>query len=103
MTRRPMRRLADLLPEIADRLGIEDELRVASQARRWEMLVAELVPHAAGACHVMEVRAPTMVVSAPDAATAQELRLHALTLLDAFGATVAGEPVSELRVVVRPT
>ena len=48
MTRRPMRRLADLLPDVAARLGIEAELQDASRAQTWELLVAELVPPAAG-------------------------------------------------------
>jgi hypothetical protein len=47
MTRRPMRRLSDLLPDVAAQLGIGAELQAASQARTWELLVAELVPHAA--------------------------------------------------------
>ena len=48
----------------------------------------------------VETRPPTLVVSAPDAATAQELRLHAPTLLDAFAADAQGERLAELRVVV---
>jgi Dna[CI] antecedent, DciA len=102
MTRRPMRRLSDLLPALASHLGIDAELHAASQARTWELLVAELVPHAAGACRLLETRPPLLIVSAPDAATAQELRLHASTLIDAFSGTSSGERLDELRVVVRP-
>lgn len=102
MTRRPMRRLADLLPGVAAHLGIESELREASRAQTWELLVAELVPPAAGRCHVLEARPPALVVSAPDAATAQELRLHAAMLLEAFAALPSGTGLKELRVVVRP-
>lgn len=102
MTRRPMRRLSDLLPEVATRLGIGAELQGATRARTWESLVAELVPHAAGTCHLLESRPPILLVSAPDAATAQELRLHAMVLLDAFAELPAGERMGELKVVVRP-
>jgi len=102
MTRRPMRRLSDLLPEVAARLGIREELHDASRAQAWELLVAELVPHASGTCHLLEVRPPTLVVSAPDPATAQELRLQATMLLEAFAGAPAGERLNALQVVVRP-
>ena len=36
----------------------------ASRAQTWELLVADLVPPAAGRCHVLEVRPPALVVSA---------------------------------------
>jgi hypothetical protein len=97
-----MRRLSDLLPELATRLGIGEELHQASLTRAWELLVAELVPHAAGTCHLVEVRAPSLVVSAPDPATAQELRLHASVLLDAFARLPGGERLETLKVIVRP-
>jgi hypothetical protein len=48
------------------------------------------------------VRPPALIVSAPDAATAQELRLSSSALLDAFVALPPGERLSQLRVVVRP-
>lgn len=101
MTRRPMRRLSDLLPDVATHLGIR-ELRAANQALTWERLVADLVPHASGTCHVLEVRPPTLVVSVPDAATAQELRLHASVLLDGFAILPDGHRLDDLKVVVRP-
>ena len=101
MTRRPMRRLSDLLPEVATHLGIGAELEDASRSQTWELLVAELVPPAAGRCQVLEAHPPTMVVSAADAATAQELRLHASVLLDAFSALPSGAGMTELKVVVR--
>ncbi len=55
-----------------------------------------------GVCHLLEVRPPTLVVSAPDPATAQELRLQASVLLDAFARLPAGERLETLKVVVRP-
>ncbi len=102
VTRRPMRRLSDLLPDVATRLGIGAELHEASRARAWELLVAELVPHAAGSCPLLEVRAPALVVGAPDPATAQELRLQASVLLEAFARLPGGERLESLKVVVRP-
>ena len=102
MTRRPMRRLSDLLPDVATRLGIREELREASRAQAWELLVSELVPHAAGSCHLLEVHPPMLVASAADPATAQELRLQASVLLEAFARVPGGERLSILKVVVRP-
>jgi hypothetical protein len=96
-----MRRLSDLLPDVAARLGIESELEDASRSHTWELLVAELVPPAAGLCHVLEAHPPTLIVSVPDAATAQELRLHASVLLDSFAALPTGAGMTQLKVVVR--
>jgi len=101
MTRRPMRRLSDLLPEFATRLGIGEELHEISRAQAWEALVAELVPQAAGSCRLLEVQPPNLLVSATDPATAQELRLQASMLLEAFAALPGGERLDTLKVVVR--
>ena len=101
MTRRPMRRLSDLLPEAVAALGIGDELAAAGRERTFESLVEELVPAAAGRCALVEFRPPQLIVRADDPATAQELRLHGSALLAAFR-TDAGTPgPTELRVVVR--
>ena len=102
MSRRPMRRLSELLPEAVAALGIGDELVTAGRERTFEALVEELVPAAAGRCALVELRPPQLVVRADDPATAQELRLNGSTLLAAFR-TEAGTPrPTELRVVVRP-
>lgn len=99
--RRPMRRLADVLPEVAASLGIEDELRRARQLAAWQRLVAELVPGGRAESALLAVQPPALVVSAASAAQAQELRLRQRELLDAFARSPDGERLLELRVVVR--
>lgn len=101
MTRRPMRRLSDLLPEAVAALGIADELAAAARGGSWDAVVAEVVPAAAGCCELVGVRPPELVVRASDAATAQELRLHGSALLAALEAAGVTLGVTQLRVVVR--
>lgn len=96
-----MRRVSDLLPDVAERLGIRPELQAASRNHSWERLVARLVPPATGMCRITELRPPTLTVAVPDAATAQELRLRSSQLLDAFAEMPGGERITNLRVVVR--
>ena len=62
----------------------------------------EQVPAAAGASQLLEVRPPALIVSADDAATAQELRLRSSELLEAFASAPGGQRLRELQVVVRP-
>lgn len=69
----------------------------------WVRLVEELVPAAAGTSQVLEIRPPTLVVSAEDQAAGQELRLRSADLLAAFGSAPGGVRLRELRVVVRPS
>ena len=102
MTRRPMRRLSELLPDAVAALGIGDELIVAGRERTFEALVEELVPAATGRCSLLELRPPQLVVRADDPATAQELRLNGSTLLAAFRTEPGTPRPTELRVVVRP-
>ncbi|MDP8905323.1 MAG: hypothetical protein M3N29_08405, partial [Chloroflexota bacterium] len=64
MTRRPMRRLGDVLPDVAAGLGIAEELRRARQIAAWSRLVAELVPAAAGESELLAVQPPALIVSA---------------------------------------
>jgi hypothetical protein len=99
--RRPVHRLADLLPGIASQLGIDEELRAARAMSSWGRIVEELAPAAAGASQLLEVRPPALIVSAADAGTGQELRLHSLELLEAFASAPGGQRLLELRVVVR--
>jgi hypothetical protein len=96
-----MRRLGDVLPEVAGRLGIDGELRRARQMAAWQRLVAELVP-AAGESRLLDIQPPTLVVSATSPIAAQELRLRAGELLAAFAASPDGTRLVELRVVIRP-
>ena len=97
-----MQRLSELLPDAVAALGIGHELEAATRERSWEAIVAEVVPAAVGRCELIGIRPPALVVSARDAATAQELRLHGGLLLEAFGQAPDAERPSELRVVVRP-
>ena len=99
--KRRVHRLGDLLPGIASQLGLEEELRAARAASSWERIVEELVPSAAGASRLLEVRPPALIVAAHDAATGQELRLHASDLLEAFASAPGGQRLRELQVVVR--
>ncbi len=95
-----MRRLSDLLPEVALQLGLDEELRLSRAMASWERLVQELVPAAAGATSVIEIRPPTLVVSASHPIVAQELRLRAEDLLAAFATAPGGLRLLELRPVV---
>jgi predicted nucleic acid-binding Zn ribbon protein len=97
-----MRRLSDVLPGVAAQLGLEAQLREAQAIASWERLVSELVPAAAGASRLLEIRPPQLVVSADDAITAQELRLRSEQLLAAFATTPGGSRLLELRITVRP-
>ena len=101
MTRRPMQRLSELLPEAVAALGIARELDAASREGSWESLVADIVPAAVGHCALVELRPPQLIVRADDPATAQELRLHGSALLAAFAEGDPAEHATELRVVVR--
>jgi hypothetical protein len=100
--RRPPQRIGELLPGLASQLGLEEELRSARAITTWERIVAEHAPPAAGACHLVELRPPALVVSAEDAATAQELRLCSGALLDAFARAPGGARLLELKIVIRP-
>lgn len=96
-----MRRLGDVLPDVASSLGIEEELRRSRQMAAWERLVAELVPGAAGASSLLAVQPPALVVSAATPIVAQELRLRSSELLGAFAGTPEGRRLLELRISVR--
>lgn len=99
--KRPVRRIGELLPGIAQQLGLEEELRYARAMASWQRLVEERVPAAAGASSLIEIRAPLLVVSATDAATGQELHLRSAELLDAFASVPGGQRLRELRVIVQ--
>jgi hypothetical protein len=99
--RRPMARIGDLIPEAAQQLGLGDELRRGRAVATFDALVAELAPAAHGACRAVRVDGPILVVEADAPIVAQELRLHALDLRDAFRAAPAGAPIEDLRITVR--
>jgi hypothetical protein len=99
--RRPMVRIGELIPDAARELGLEDELRRSRAIATFEQLVAERVPSVVGACRVLRIDGPTVVVEADAPIVAQELRLRATELLAAFAASPAGTGARELRVHVR--
>ncbi len=99
--RRPMERLGDLIPDAARRLGLEEELRMARAISIWSAIVAERVPAAAGATRLLRVDGFALVVEADAPIVAQELRLRAPELLEAFRAAPGGLAAHQLRVVVR--
>jgi len=100
--RRRMERVGDVLPGVASALGIEAELRLARQVAVWQRLVEELVPGAGGGSSLLAIQPPALVVSAPSAMVAQELRLRQTELLAAFATSPDGVRMLELRVVIRP-
>jgi hypothetical protein len=99
--RRPFERIGDLIPETARHLGLEEELRLARAMSTWAAIVAERVPPAAGATHLLRIDGDSLVVDADHPIVAQELRLRTPELLDAFAAAPGGVPARELRVSVR--
>ncbi len=99
--RGPMSRIGDLIPAAAAQLGLADELRRARQGTTFDALVAERVPAAHGACRAVRVEGDALVVEADAPIVAQELRLHARTLVAAFRVAPGGAQIAELRVTVR--
>lgn len=99
--KRPMRRLSDVLPAVASQLGLEVQLQQGRAIASWERLVAELVPPAAGASRLLEIRAPALIVSAADGFVAQELLLRSDELLAAFATAPGGVRLLELRPVIQ--
>lgn len=100
--RRPMKRIGDMLPDVAATLGIDAELRLARQMAAWERLVSERVPAATGQSRLLSIQPPALVVSATDPRVGLELRLRQAELLAAFAQVPEGVRLLELRVVVRP-
>lgn len=99
--RGPMSRIGDLIPEAAARLGLADELRRARAVATFDAIVAERAPAAHGACRALRVEGPVLIVEADAPIVAQELRLQARQLAEAFRIAPAGAPISEIRVTIR--
>jgi hypothetical protein len=99
--RRPMSRIGDMIPSAAAHLGLADELRRARAVATFDAIVAELAPAAHGACRALRIDGTTLVVEADAPIVAQELRLRALALRDAFRVAPAGATIEELRVTIR--
>ncbi len=100
--RRPMRRLGDLLPEVATSLGLDDELAFARAMAAWERAVREVAPRAAGATRLLQVQPGVLVVAANAPIVAQEVRLQSAALLRVFAESPDGRRARELRVVLHP-
>ena len=99
--RRPMERLGDLIPDVARRLGLEDELRRSRALATFDALVAERAPAAHGACRAVRIEGFALLVEADAPIVAQELRLRGPELLAALAAAPGGMGLRELRVHVR--
>lgn len=100
--RRPMARIGELIPDAAAHLGLGDELRRGRAVATFDAIVAELAPAAHGACRAIRVDGPSLLVEADAPIVAQELRLHALELRDAFRLAPAGAQIEEIRITIRP-
>jgi len=98
--RRPMQRLGDLIPDVARRLGLEEELRQSRTLATFDALVAERAPAAHGACRAVRVEGYALVVEADAPIVAQELRLRSPELLAALAASPGGMGLRELRIRV---
>jgi hypothetical protein len=98
-----MRRIGDLLPEAASALGLEPELRRARAAASWQRIVGERVPAATGASHLVAWREAEglLIVAASAPIVAQELRLRAAELTEAFARAIGGRNPDRFEVVVR--
>jgi hypothetical protein len=97
-----MQRLGDLIPDVARRLGLEEELRHARLLATFDALVAERVPAAHGACRAVRVDGYALMLEADAPIVAQELRLHGPELLAALASSPGGTGLRELRIRVMP-
>jgi len=97
---RGLERLADLLPEAARQLGLEDQFELAAAMSAWEKVIAEKVPAASGSCRLVAFQQGVASVEADEPIVAQELRLRAPELLTALRANMTA-PLRQLRVSVR--
>lgn len=100
--RRPMQRLGDLIPDMARRLGMEDELRRSRALATFDSLVAERVPACHGACRAVRIEDHALLVEADAPIVAQELRLRTPELLAALAGAPGGMGLRELRIRVGP-
>jgi hypothetical protein len=96
-----MQRLGDLIPDVARRLGLEEELRRSRAMSTFDALVAELAPAAHGACRAIRIDGYALLVEADAPIVAQELRLQGPQLLAALAAAPGGMGLRELRVHIR--
>jgi hypothetical protein len=93
-----MERIGDLIPEAARRLGLDEELRLARAITTWNAIVQERVPAAGGSSRLVRIDGFALLVEVDAPIVAQELRLRAPELLQAFGGAPGGVRARELRV-----
>ncbi len=96
-----MSRIGELIPAVAEHLGLAEELSRARMVATFDAIVAERVPAAHGACRAVRVDGAALLVEADAPIVAQEVRLQSRVLLAAFSSAPAGAPVTELRVTIR--
>ncbi len=100
-SRRPVRRVGDLLPDAARELGLTEQLRWALAGAAWDEVIMGLVPEAAGGSRPARIEGQgTLVVEVVAPVIGQELRIRAEELLEAFGERPGGIRAERLRVVV---
>ena len=97
---RGMERLGDLLPGAAREFGLEDQLEQARAAAAWLEIVAELVPAAAHACRLIDLRQGVATIETDEPIVSQEIRLRSPELLRALR-TRPLPPIRQLRVTTR--
>jgi hypothetical protein len=97
---RGMERLGDLLPGAVREFGLEDQLEQAQAASAWLDIVAELVPAAAHACRLIDLRQGVATVETDEPIVSQEIRLRSPELLSALRARPL-PPIRQLRVTTR--
>ncbi len=96
-----MERLGDLIPDVARRLGLEDELRRSRALATFDALVAERAPAAHGSCRAVRIEGFALLVEADAPIVAQELRLRGPELLAALATAPGGMGLRELRIQMR--
>ncbi len=93
-------RLADLLPEAARQLGLEEQLELSRAMAAFQLIVSERLPAASGACRVSGFSQDVLSVEADEPIVAQELRLAAPELTAALRSALR-TPLRQLRITVR--
>jgi hypothetical protein len=97
-----MQRLGELIPDVARRLGMEEDLRRSRALAVFDALVAELVPACHGACRAVRIDHDALLVEADAPIVAQELRLRGAELLAAMASAPGGMGLRDMRIRVGP-
>jgi hypothetical protein len=83
--------LANLLPEAARALGLEEELRFARTMGAFSDLLRDVAPHLAADCRLVAIERGRLIVEAQNPAAGQEVHLRGAELARAFGERPGGE------------